>query len=177
MLRWEVAAVKGGLATLISFLLYLSGIMNEVTVVLVFFQVLDMITGLFRAYMTKSLNSTFCLAGLIKKVAVFVLIGMAAGLEYFFISVGQETGGLIILAVTSFFIVNEGLSILENCAQMGLPIPPVLYNSLDKLHKDPGGKEQSMARDPLLEKIDKAVLIKEIQQVHQENIKQTEKTS
>ncbi|MBU9674801.1 phage holin family protein [Planococcus sp. CP5-4] len=51
-------------------------------------------------------------------------------------------------------VVNEGLSILENCAQMGSPIPPVLYNALAKLNRDTGGKEQQLLRDLVLEQID-----------------------
>jgi hypothetical protein len=102
-------------------------------------------------------------------------LARTAGIEYFFIHMGQDTNGLIILGVASFFIVNEGLSILENCAQMGLPIPPVLYTALDKLNRDPSGKEQMIIRDPVLEKIDKAVLLKEIQQVKFENVQQDNK--
>lgn len=175
MLRWEVAAVKGLMAALTSFVVYMAGLINEATVVLLFFMLLDMITGLLRAWMTKSLNSTLGMAGLIKKFAVFVVLAMTAGMEYFFIHMGQDTKGVLILGVASFFIVNEGLSILENCAQMGLPIPPVLYNALDKLNRDPSGKEQQLIRDPVLEKFDKAVLIKEIQQVKQENVLQDKK--
>lgn len=175
MLRWEVATVKSFMAAVTSFAVYLAGLINEATVVLLFFMFLDMITGLLRAWLTKSLNSTLGMAGLIKKFAVFVVLAMTAGIEYFFIHMGQDTNGLIILGVASFFIVNEGLSILENCAQMGLPIPPVLYNALDKLNRDPAGKEQMIIRDPVLEKIDKAVLLKEIQQVKFENVQQDNK--
>lgn len=170
MLRWEVAAVKGIMATITSFAVYLAGLIDAATVVLLFFMFLDMITGLLRAWMTKSLNSTLGLAGLIKKFAVFVVLAMTAGIEYFFIHMGQDTNGLLILGVASFFVVNEGLSILENCAQMGLPIPPVLYNALDKLNRDPGGKEQQLLRDPVLEQIDKAALLKELQQTQQESV-------
>lgn len=175
MLRWEVAAVKGILATITSFAVYLAGLIDAATVVLLFFMFLDMITGLLRAWMTKSLNSTLGLSGLIKKFAVFVVLAMTAGIEYFFIHMGQDTNGLLILGVASFFVVNEGLSILENCAQMGLPIPPVLYNALDKLNRDPGGKEQQLLRDPVLEQIDKAALLKELQQAQQESTKREKK--
>lgn len=164
--------MKGFIAALTSFAVYLAGMINEATVVLLFFMFLDMVTGILRAWLTKSLNSTLGMAGLIKKFAVFVVLGMTAGIEYFFIHMGQDTNGVIILGVASFFIVNEGLSILENCAQMGLPIPPILYNALDKLNKDPGGKEQQLLRDPTLEKIDKAKLLKEIQQAQYENSNQ-----
>lgn len=167
--------MKGIMATITSFAVYLAGLIDAATVVLLFFMFLDMITGLLRAWMTKSLNSTLGLAGLIKKFAVFVVLAMTAGIEYFFIHMGQDTNGLLILGVASFFVVNEGLSILENCAQMGLPIPPVLYNALDKLNRDPGGKEQQLLRDPVLEQIDKAALLKELQQAQQESTKREKK--
>lgn len=167
--------MKGIMATITSFAVYLAGLIDAATVVLLFFMFLDMVTGLLRAWMTKSLNSTLGLAGLIKKFAVFVVLAMTAGIEYFFIHMGQDTNGLLILGVASFFVVNEGLSILENCAQMGLPIPPVLYNALDKLNRDPGGKEQQLLRDPVLEKKDKAALLKELQQAQQENTKREKK--
>ena len=175
--RWEGTLVKGSLSLVTGFCLYIGNVINEVTVILVFFMFLDFISGLLRGWLTKTLNSTIGLAGLIKKFSVFVILGMTAGLEYFFIHMGQNTGGLIILAVSSFFIVNEGLSILENCAQIGLPIPPILYNSLEKLNRDPSGKEHSLQRDPILEEKDKATLLKEFKQVQQEVAKKDDKES
>nr|WP_162138559.1 phage holin family protein [Planococcus halocryophilus] len=104
MHRWEVAGVKSFLAALTSFAVYLAGLINEATVVLLFFMFLDMITGLLRAWMTKSLNSTLGMAGLIKKFAVFVVLAMTAGIEYFFIHMGQDTNGIIIMGVASFLL-------------------------------------------------------------------------
>lgn len=159
---------KGAGALLTSFFIYIVGIVNEAIIVLVFFMCLDMITGLLRSYVTKSWNSTVGMAGTIKKVAILILIGMAGGVEYIMISAGQNPKGLVILGVTSFFIVNEGISILENCAQLGLPIPPVLYNVLDKLNKDPWGKEERIERNPHLDELDRIELIKENEILQQE---------
>ncbi|EMF46258.1 hypothetical protein B481_1985 [Planococcus halocryophilus Or1] len=96
--------MKSFLAALTSFAVYLAGLINEATVVLLFFMFLDMITGLLRAWMTKSLNSTLGMAGLIKKFAVFVVLAMTAGIEYFFIHMGQDTNGIIIMGVASFLL-------------------------------------------------------------------------
>jgi len=158
----EVSAVKGSLTVIAGFLMYIAGMVNEIIVVLVFFMILDFITGLLRAYMTKTLNSTLGIAGVIKKFAIFVMIGMAGGIEYIIASSGQNSGGLVLLSVTSFFVVNEGLSVLKNCAQIGLPIPPILYNALEKLHRDPSGKEKKIERHPDLDRVDKKELLKEI---------------
>ncbi|MEF7566302.1 phage holin family protein [Bacillus infantis] len=164
----EVAGIKGIGALLTSFLAYILGIVNEAVVVLVFFMFLDMGTGLLRSWLTKSWNSTVGMAGIIKKVAIVFLVGMAGGVEYIIASAGQDSQGLVVLAVTSFFIVNEGISILENCAQLGLPIPPILYNALEKLHREPVGKEHLLERNPQLQELDKVELIKEVEVLQKE---------
>lgn len=164
----EITGIKAIGALLTSFAAYILGIVNEAIIVLVFFMFLDMATGLLRSWLTKSWNSTVGMAGVIKKFGIFVLIGMAGGIEYIAVSAGQDPKGMIILGVTSFFIVNEGISILENCAQLGLPIPPVLYNALEKLNKEPIGKDHLLERNPQLEKMDKADLIKEVNVLQQE---------
>lgn len=174
MKRMEVVGVKGIGALLVSFLAYIMGVIDEWVIVLVFFMLLDMGTGLLRSFVTKSWNSTVGMSGVIKKVAILVLIGMAGGVEYIVHAAGQDSQGLIILGVTSFFIVNEGISILENCAQLGLPIPPVLYNALEKLNKEPIGKEHSLERNPHLQDMDKVELIKEVE-VLQKEVNKVEK--
>lgn len=166
--RLEVAGVKGISALIMSFLAYILGIIDEWVIVLVFFMLLDMATGLLRSFVTKTWNSTVGMSGVIKKVAVIVLIGMAGGVEYIVHVAGQDSKGLIIIGVTSFFIVNEGISILENCAQLGIPIPPVLYNALEKLNKEPIGKEHLLERNPQLKVLDKAELIKEVEVLQKE---------
>lgn len=161
MTRLEITGFKGIGALIISFLIYLIGVVNEAVVVLVFFMLLDVVTGLLRSWVTKSWDSTIGFSGVVKKIGVFVMIGMAASIEYMVISVGQDPKGLMLVGVTSFFIVNEGISILENCAQIGLPIPSVLFNALEKMHRDPSGKEQRLIRHPLLDRMDKKELMKE----------------
>lgn len=161
MTRMEVTGVKGIGALIVSFLIYLVDVVNEAIVVLVFFMLLDVVTGLLRSWVTKSWDSTIGFSGLVKKVGVLIMIGMAAAIEYMVISVGQDPKNLVILGVTSFFIVNEGISILENCAQIGLPVPAVLFNALEKMHRDPSGKEQRLVRHPMLDRIDKKELLKE----------------
>ena len=164
----EVSGIKSIGALIASFGAYILGMINEWVVVLVFFMLLDMGTGLLRSWMTKSWNSTIGMAGVIKKVAIVFLIGMAGGVEYIINAAGQDSKGIVILGVTSFFIVNEGISILENCAQLGLPIPPILYNALEKLNKEPIGKEHLIERNPILQEMDKVELMKEVEVLQME---------
>lgn len=174
MTRLEVTGVKSIGALVISFAIYLIGVINEAVVVLVFFMLLDVVTGLLRSWVTKSWDSTIGFSGIVKKIGVFVMIGMAAAIEYMIMSVGQDSHSLVILGVTSFFIVNEGISILENCAQIGLPIPAVLFNALEKMHRDPSGKEQRLIRHPMLDRIDKKELLKENEALHNQLNKKKE---
>ena len=175
MSRMELTGIKGIGALTISFIIYLIGVVNEAVVVLVFFMILDVITGLMRSWVTKSWDSTIGYVGVVKKIGVFVMIGMAAAIEYMVMAAGQDPKGLILLGVTSFFIVNEGISILENCAQIGLPIPAVLFNALAKMNRDPSGKELRLSRHPMLDRIDKKDLLKENEALHHQLQKREEK--
>ncbi|WP_243458229.1 holin family protein [Sporosarcina sp. Te-1] len=171
----EVTGFKGVGALIVSFVIYLIDVINEAVVVLIFFMLLDVITGLLRSWVTKSWDSPIGFSGVVKKVGIFAMIGMAAAIEYMVMSVGQDPKGMMLLGVTSFFIVNEGISILENCAQIGLPIPAVLFNALEKMHRDPSGKEQRLVRSPMLDRIDKKELLKENEALlHQLNKKKEE---
>ncbi|QTD40627.1 phage holin family protein [Sporosarcina sp. Te-1] len=161
MTRMKVSGIKSIGALVIGFLIYLIDVVNEAVVVLVFFMLLDVITGLLRSWVTKSWDSTIGFSGVVKKLGIFIMIGMAASIEYMVMYVGQDSKGLILLGVAAFFIVNEGISILENCAQIGLPIPAVLFNALEKMHRDPSGKEQRLVRHPMLDRIEKKELLKE----------------
>ena len=171
MTRLQITGFKSIGALIASFGMYMLQIVNEAIVVLVFLMLLDMVTGVMRSFMTKSWNSTVGMSGVIKKVAIFVLIGMAGAVEYVALSAGQDSKGLVILGVTSFFIVNECISILENSAQIGLPIPPILYNALEKLHKIPSGKEISVERHPEMARLDKVHLLKENEILQHELLK------
>lgn len=164
----EVAGLKSIGALLVGFMTYILGIVNEAVVVLIFFMFLDMGTGLLRSWLTKSWNSTVGMAGIIKKVAILILVGMSGGVEFIIHSAGQDAQGIVVLGVTSFFIVNEGISILENCAQLGLPIPPILYNALEKLNREPAGKEHLLERNSQLQELDKVELIKEVEVLQKE---------
>jgi|SRR5690554_763721 len=139
-------ALKAPIAVVTAFLSHLLGIVNELVVVLLFFMVLDMVTGLMRGLLTKTLNSTIGLKGIFKKVAMLIVIGVSAGVEFALAQTGMDTGTLLTVTVTCFFIVNEGISILENSGQLGVPIPPILREALEKVHS-PRGKDQVVTRN------------------------------
>lgn len=116
---------------------YFVGGNDGLIVTLLIFVVIDYITGIMCAINDKKLSSEVGFKGICKKVLIFVMVGAANVLDiYVFKQVG-----VLRTAVIFFYISNEGLSLLENGAYLGLPIPESLKNVLEQLH-DRDGKEQ-----------------------------------
>lgn len=137
--------VKTPLAVVTALASYFAGILHELVFILILFMAADMVTGLMRGFLTKSLNSSIGLKGIFVKVSILMVIGVSAGIEYVLSLTGMDTNTVLTIGVTSFFIANEGLSILENSAQMGAPIPQPLLDALDKLNQA-AGKEQQVKK-------------------------------
>lgn len=93
--------------------------------------VLDYISGLIKAYETKTLSSSIGFRGILKKVAILLIVMLAVLVDRITI----DNGGIRTLVIY-YFVANEGLSILENLAQAGLPIPKSLKNALKVIKKD-----------------------------------------
>ena len=93
---------------------------------LIVFVVADYITGVLCAINDKKLSSEVGFKGIAKKVLIFVLVGIGNIID---VSILKE-GSAIRTAVIFFYLSNEGISILENSAHLGLPIPKALKLSL-----------------------------------------------
>lgn len=93
--------------------------------------VLDYISGLIKAYITKSLSSSIGFKGILKKVAILIIVMLAVLVD----RVTVNNGGIRTLVIY-YFVANEGLSILENLAIAGLPIPKKLKDALKVLKKE-----------------------------------------
>ena len=104
---------------------------------LVAFIVIDYITGVMCAIVNHDLSSEIGFKGISRKVLVFLLVGIANIVDVQVIG----TGSVLRAAVCFFYISNEGLSILENAAILGLPIPEQLKKVLKQI-KNRGGDER-----------------------------------
>lgn len=82
------------------------------------------------------LDSNVGWKGLVRKVATLVIILIAHFVD---LLIGTE---YIRDAVVIAFTINEIVSILENCALMGAPIPKVLLNGIDILKEQASDGEQ-----------------------------------
>jgi toxin secretion/phage lysis holin len=96
--------------------------------------ILDYVTGILKAIYNKELSSQIGYKGIVKKVLVFVVVALANVVQ---VQMGVE---LIREIAIIFFATNEGLSILENASQMGLPIPQKIKDVLLQLRGE-GAKE------------------------------------
>ena len=105
---------------------------------LIIFMVIDYITGLMCAVADKKLSSAVGFKGICKKVLIILLVGVAHIVDLHVVG----TGSALRSAVVCFYLSNEGVSLLENAAHLGLPIPDKLKTVLEQLH-DRDGKDNS----------------------------------
>lgn len=105
---------------------------------------IDYITGVLAAYINPhlALNSQKGFKGICKKIVILLLVALAHEID---VATGQPA---VQSLVTWFFIGNEGLSIIENAAKAGLPVPQKLQNTLEQLidskdNKDNNNKENT----------------------------------
>lgn len=94
------------------------------------FVVIDYITGVMCAITDKTLSSEVGFKGICRKVLIFLLVGIANVLDVQVIG----TGSVLRTAVIFFYISNEGVSLLENAAHLGLPVPEKIKTVLEQLH-------------------------------------------
>lgn len=104
---------------------------------LIAFVVIDYITGVMCAINDRKLSSEVGFRGICRKVLIFLLVGIANILDVQVIG----TGSVLRTAVIFFYLSNEGVSLLENAAHLGLPVPDAIKTVLEQLHDRSDGKE------------------------------------
>ena len=119
-------------AVVATFFTYLFGGWDIALIVLVAFMVLDYATGVIWAYIQKTLNSEIGFKGLVKKCMILVVLVVAVLLDRM---INSGTAVFRTL-VCYFYIANEGISLLENVSNLGLPIPDKLKVALEQLNED-----------------------------------------
>ncbi len=118
-----IAAIGGWLG-------YFLGGFDGLLYALLAFVVLDYVTGVMCAIADKTLSSNVGFKGICRKVLIFLLVGVANILDVHVIG----TGSVLRTAVIFFYISNEGVSLTENAAHLGLPVPEKLKAVLEQLH-------------------------------------------
>lgn len=122
-IQFVFAAVGGWLG-------YFLGGCDGLLYALLAFVVIDYITGVMCAVADKNLSSEVGFKEICRKVLIFLLVGIANVLDVQVIG----TGSVLRTAVIFFYISNEGVSLLENAAHLGLPVPEKIKIVLEQLH-------------------------------------------
>lgn len=118
-----------------------SGDINLITILLLL-MFIDVITGLVKAIKDKNLWSRKSLFGYARKILVFLIITVANLLDLM-----MNLNGTLVLATVTFYILNEVLSITENSAQIGLPLPQKLLDVIQVVQE----------QDKVTEKVDEII--------------------
>lgn len=129
MLKEIVGYCQLGFAAIGGALGWFVGGLDGFLYALIAFVVIDYLTGLLAAGVQKKLSSEVGFKGIAKKIAIFLLVGIANIIDVYVI----QNGTALRTAVIFFYLSNEGLSILENAGNIGLPIPEKLKTMLSQL--------------------------------------------
>lgn len=131
----QVGTAVSAVGTVISYFIGWNDAMEALLVMMV----IDYVTGIMAAYINPGykLDSRVGFKGICKKIMILLLIVLSHELE-------KATGIPAIESVVNwFFIGNEGLSIIENSAKAGIPIPEKLRDTLEQLSSEKGAKHDT----------------------------------
>lgn len=110
---------------------YFLGGMDGLLIALIVLMVIDYISGIMIAVSEKNLSSSIGFKGICRKTMILMMVGVANILDVNVVG----TGSALRTAVATFFVSNEAISVTENAARLGLPIPEKLKEVLTQLHK------------------------------------------
>lgn len=126
---WNVIQI--GLAAVGAWLGWFLGGMDGLIYAMLVFVIADYATGVMCAISDKHLSSEIGFKGICKKVLIFVLIGVANLIDIYII----KSGTMLRTATIFFYLSNEGISLLENAAHLGLPVPQKVKDILKQLNE------------------------------------------
>lgn len=119
-------------ALVATFFTYIFGSWDLAIQVLIVFMTLDYGTGVLHAYLIGQLSSEVGFKGLVKKCMILVVLIIGVMLDRML----RNGTWVFRTLVCYFYIANEGISLLENVANIGIPIPNKIRNALEQLNKD-----------------------------------------
>ena len=127
---------KACVAVVGTFLTWIFGDWDIAVMALIAFMALDYLSGVLKAYINKEMSSEVGLKGLTRKFLILLVLIAAVLLDRLI-----NTGDWVFRTIVCYFYVaNEGISLLENAAALGLPVPDAIKNALAQLKE--GGKKE-----------------------------------
>ena len=133
-MRWDnvIKSISAALGAVGGFLF---GQLNGLFYAVIAMMAIDYVTGVLLAAVNGRLSSRTGFRGIVRKLFMIMLIAVGHIIDAQVIG----TGAALMSAVELFFVANEGISVLENAAALGLPIPQKLRDVLEQLRdKDKG---------------------------------------
>ena len=124
-----IKIIFGGIVTAVSGFL---GGMDGIMYALIAFITIDYITGVAVAVKQKKLSSEVGFWGLVRKVCIIALVGVAHFVDVYV----MHTGDIFRTAIALYYIGNEGVSLLENMGNLGVPLSKKLKDVLEQLKND-----------------------------------------
>ena len=115
-------------SVLLTTIIYLLGGMDIALKSLIIIIMIDYITGIASAIYNKKLSSKIGFKGIIKKFSYLCVVALSVVIDNL---IGQN--GVIRTLVIYFFVANDGLSIIENMAEMDIKLPKKLIDSLEQI--------------------------------------------
>ena len=115
-------------SVLLTTFIYLLGGMDIALKSLIIIMMIDYITGIASAIYNKKLSSKIGFKGIIKKFSYLCIVALSVVIDNL---IGQN--GIIRTLVIYFFVANDGLSIIENMAEMDIKLPKKLVDSLEQI--------------------------------------------
>lgn len=128
-----ICAVIGGI------LGFMFGELDGFITALIVFVIIDYVTGVMCAVAEKRLSSEVGAKGIMKKVVIFALVAIAHIIDTVILK--GAGGSTFRTMVIFFYLANEGLSITENAARLGLPVPQKLKAVLEQLNEEESNEE------------------------------------
>lgn len=111
---------------------FLFGKVDGLVYALLAFIILDYVTGLTVACINKKLSSEIGFKGIAKKVIILVVVGVGNIVDIYILGGGAVCRSTVI----GFYLANEGISILENAGNLGIPLPKKVVSVLKQLKND-----------------------------------------
>lgn len=105
------------------------GSLDSLFYALIAFMTIDYITGRLLAIYEKKVSSDIGFKGICKKGLIFALVALGNVIDQYIIGSGSSIRTMLIM----FYVSNEGISILENAAKMGIPFPQRLKDILQQI--------------------------------------------
>ena len=120
--------ITNAISVILTFFVYFVGGWDIAIQSLLIVILIDYITGIASAIYNKKLSSKTGLKGIIKKFCYLLVVGLSVVIDKLL-----GNSGLIRNLIIYFFVANDGLSIIENMAEMNIKLPKKLIDALEQI--------------------------------------------